>query len=57
MRRDPPGPICPARRTSPAMLQVKLVDLPCIFGPFLKALSNACHSKVLQCKLLCVALS
>ena len=34
MRRGPPGPICPTRRTSPAMVLVKPVDLPVILRSF-----------------------
>ena len=37
------------------MVLVHLVDLPCIFRSFQKALRHACHSKVLLCKLLSVA--
>ena len=57
MRRDLPGPTCPTRKTSPAMVQVKLVDPPCILRSVQKAVGDAYCSGVLVCMLLRTALS
>ena len=57
MHRDRPGPICPTRKTSPAMVQVKPVDLSGISRSFLHVLRDASQNKVLHCMLLRMALS
>ena len=57
MRRDLPGPICPTRRMTRAMVQVKLADLPVVLRSFLQAFRDACCSRVLIHMLLRAALS